>query len=82
MTGDFDLDRAVPWGRNRVEYLAFFDLLDLAPGTRILDCGAEGYACEVRPVARVFQKGGNEMLRTTRSEGEINPRTRSGRPGG
>jgi SAM-dependent methyltransferase len=44
MTGDFDLDfdldRAVPWGRNRAEYLAFFDLLDLAPGARILDCGA------------------------------------------
>ena len=35
-----DIDRAVPWGRNRVEYLAFFDLLDLAPGARILDCGA------------------------------------------
>jgi len=40
MTGNFDIDRAVPWGRNRVEYLAFFDLLDLDPGARILDCGA------------------------------------------
>ena len=40
MTSDFDLDRAVPWGRNQVEYLAFFDLLDLAPGTRVLDCGS------------------------------------------
>ena len=37
---DFGLDRAVPWGRNRAEYLAFFDLLDLASGARILDCGA------------------------------------------
>jgi len=37
---EFNLDRAVPWGRNRVEYLAFFDLHDLAPGARILDCGA------------------------------------------
>ena len=36
----FDLGRAVPWGRNRVEYLAFFDLLGLEPGTRILDCGS------------------------------------------
>jgi len=36
----FDIDRAVPWGRNRSEYLAFFDLFDLAPGTRIVDCGA------------------------------------------
>ncbi len=25
MTGDFDLDQAVPWGRNRAEYLAFFE---------------------------------------------------------
>ena len=39
MTRDFDLDRAVPWGRNRAEYLAFFDLLELAPGARVLDCG-------------------------------------------
>ncbi len=40
MSGAFDLDQALPWGRNRPEYLAFFDLLDLAPDTRILDCGA------------------------------------------
>jgi hypothetical protein len=39
MTGEFDLDRAVPWGRNRAEYLAFFDLFEQTPGTRILDCG-------------------------------------------
>lgn len=38
-TRDFDLDRAVPWGRNRAEYLAFFDLLDLAAGARLIDCG-------------------------------------------
>ena len=38
MTGEFKLSEAVPWGRNRVEYLAFFDLVDLAPGTTILDC--------------------------------------------
>ncbi len=30
MNGAFDLDQALPWGRNRAEYLAFFDLLDLA----------------------------------------------------
>jgi hypothetical protein len=40
MAGEFKLSEAVPWGRNRVEYLAFFDLLDLAPGTTILDCAA------------------------------------------
>jgi SAM-dependent methyltransferase len=39
MTPAFDLDRAVPWGRNRVEYLAFFDLLGLDPEARVLDCG-------------------------------------------
>ncbi len=38
MAGEFKLSEAVPWGRNRVEYMAFFDLMDLAPGTRILDC--------------------------------------------
>ncbi len=40
MSGAFDLDQAPPWGRNRAEYLAFFDLLDRVPETRILDCGA------------------------------------------
>ncbi len=39
MSRDFELSQAVPWGRNRVEYLAFFDLLELDPKTRILDCG-------------------------------------------
>jgi hypothetical protein len=38
MAGEFKLSEAVPWGRNRIEYLAFFDLLELAPGTKILDC--------------------------------------------
>ncbi len=40
MSGGFDLGQALPWGSNRAEYLAFFDLLDPAPETRILDCGA------------------------------------------
>ncbi len=40
MSGAFYLEQALPWGRNRAEYFVFFDLLDLAPGTRILDCGA------------------------------------------
>lgn len=38
------IDEAVPWGRNRVEYGAFFDLASLAPATRILDCAA-GPSC-------------------------------------
>jgi hypothetical protein len=38
MAGEFKLTDAVPWGRNRVEYLAFFDLARVAPETSILDC--------------------------------------------
>jgi len=36
----FTLAEVVPWGRCRAEYLSFFDLLDLAPGPRILDAAA------------------------------------------
>jgi hypothetical protein len=36
----FRLEDAVPWGRNRVEYTAFFDLAGLPPHQRILDCAA------------------------------------------
>ncbi len=37
MSGEFKLEQALPWGRNRREYQAFFDLAALAPATRILD---------------------------------------------
>lgn len=37
MAGEFKLEEALPWGRNRVEYSAFFDLGGLPPETRILD---------------------------------------------
>ena len=40
MAGEFKLEEALPWGRNRVEYTAFFDLGDLPSGTRILDVAA------------------------------------------
>lgn len=40
MTADYHIDRALPWGRHRAEYVAFFDLLDLEPGPRLLDCAA------------------------------------------
>ena len=40
MPGDFRLEDAVPWGRNRVEYTTFFDLAGLPPHQRILDCAA------------------------------------------
>ncbi len=36
----FDFKTAVPWGRSYSEYRAFFALDGLAPGTRVLDCGA------------------------------------------
>jgi hypothetical protein len=52
---DFDLDRAVPWGRNRAEYLAFFGLLDLAPGARILDCGSGPSSFNAEMTALGFQ---------------------------
>jgi ubiquinone/menaquinone biosynthesis C-methylase UbiE len=38
MAGEFKLEDVLPWGRNRAEYEAFFDLASLDPGTRILDC--------------------------------------------
>lgn len=38
--GAFRLEDAAPWGRNRVEYTAFFDLAGLPPHQRILDCAA------------------------------------------
>lgn len=45
----FELEAAVPWGRNRVEYGAFFDLAELAPATRVLDCagGPSSFAAEM-----------------------------------
>ena len=38
MAGEFKLEQVLPWGRNRSEYAAFFDLAALDIGTRILDC--------------------------------------------
>ncbi len=40
MAGAFRLEDVAPWGRNRVEYTAFFDLAGLLPHQRILDCAA------------------------------------------
>ncbi len=50
----FGLDEAVPWGRNRVEYGAFFDLAGLAPETGILDCaaGPSSFAAEMAALGR------------------------------
>ncbi len=38
MAGEFKLEDVLPWGRNKAEYTAFFDLASLALDTRILDC--------------------------------------------
>lgn len=38
--GAFRLEDARPWGRNRAEYVSFFDLGSLPPHRRILDCAA------------------------------------------
>ncbi len=49
MPGAFKLEAAAPWGRNRVEYTAFFDLYDLPPHQRILDCagGPSSFTAEM-----------------------------------
>ncbi len=38
MAGEFQLKDVLPWGRNRAEYTAFFDLGGVGPEARILDC--------------------------------------------
>ncbi len=45
----FDFHETVPWGRNREEYAAFFDLAALPPTMRILDCaaGPSSFAAEM-----------------------------------
>lgn len=50
--GAFRLPGAKPWGRNRAEYAAFFDLARLKPGTRILDCAAGPSSFAVEMAAR------------------------------
>ena len=46
---EFDLADARPWGRNRAEYVSFFELSDQSPGTRILDCagGPSSFTAEM-----------------------------------
>ena len=50
--GAFSTDRVLPWGRNRVEYSAFFDLGGLSAPLRILDCagGPASFAAEMAEV--------------------------------
>ena len=38
MAGEFQLKDVLPWGRNRAEYVTFFDLDEIDSETRILDC--------------------------------------------
>lgn len=38
MAGEFKLSDVLPWGRSRAEYTAFFDLAELDPKARVLDC--------------------------------------------
>lgn len=40
MTNAFDLKDVLPWGRNRAEYMALFDLGGIDPKTKILDCAS------------------------------------------
>lgn len=52
--GAFKLDGIVPWGRNRDEYLAFFDLAGTAPGASFLDCagGPSSFNAEMTRAGR------------------------------
>ncbi len=50
MAGEFNLDDAAPWGRNRAEYTSFFDLGVLTPDVKILDCagGPSSFNAEMK----------------------------------
>lgn len=52
MTQEFRLGQAVPFGRDRSDYTAFFALDGLAPKTRILDCagGPSSFTAEMTRV--------------------------------
>lgn len=54
MAGEFDLKDVLPWGRNRAEYAAFFDLGAVGPETRILDCagGPASFNAEMTEAGR------------------------------
>ena len=55
MAGEFKLKNVLPWGRNRAEYLAFFDLGAIEPGARILDCAAGPASFNAEMTAAGFQ---------------------------
>lgn len=55
MAGEFQLKDVLPWGRNRAEYLAFFDLGAIEPGARILDCAAGPASFNAEMTAAGFQ---------------------------
>ncbi len=38
MADEFKLEDVLPWGRNRAEYEAFFDLRETGPASKLLDC--------------------------------------------
>lgn len=55
MAGEFQLKDVLPWGRNRAEYMAFFDLGALDAGTRILDCAGGPASFNAEMTAAGFQ---------------------------
>ena len=55
MAQAFDFKTAVPWGRSFTEYRAFFALEDLAPGSRILDCGGGPSSFTVEAAERQYR---------------------------
>jgi len=55
MAGEFQLKDVLPWGRNRAEYMAFFDLNDFDDNARILDCAGGPASFNAEMTAAGFQ---------------------------
>ncbi len=53
--GGFHLTGILPWGRNRAEYTAFFDLAELRLGIAVLDCAAGPSSFAVEMADRGFR---------------------------
>ena len=73
----FDLDTTLPWGRNRTEYMAMFDLMALLGNggrrLKILDCGGGPSSFTAEMVAEGFEVVSSDPLYRS-SEAEIKAR--------
>jgi hypothetical protein len=71
------LSEIVPWGRSLAEYQLMFSLTDADLSRKILGCGdgpviqefsGAGYNVQVLPVEYEFQRGGDRMLKISKSD--------------